>query len=553
MSTFVIGPNHGIDQVASLDISIGNVAQMGRDEKLTARRRLDEIAFACEEELDFEDAHRRSKLPYPRPEQAQRALGAKNALFNPGSSYSRLREGLRDIAQTDLELREVDVRDRQADYERYSADPDVKTMKADVGRKVGEKKVALPAVGEVGLDKLHGYYYDPREEVREATYGAFRQLDDIEAVALPVIDKLDQKVRSGSRFLHFLEIAARQTELPDTPILEQMMRDFVAGTKDVYERLFRELISTGLVKPWNLDFIISEKDPFFRARVPTDAPELFRAAVDLLRVMGYPDSVIDLYNPQKPGVFMDLEERDGKFERAVTYSLGAFSLGKTALLYNPRTYKPLPRERWKVLHHELARGVHYEMSRRAALVHGAAFFSDGSIASTTITSIHKALAMQRSFWSNYIQGVDEEQLHKWNVFSDLRRQYGNITLAVGEILMHRNGVDKARDAFHEAMKLTRSDLVQPAPVPSSSYIATSHLWNTPGALFPYAFGDFYAVVVVQKMRDEFCDLPCRDAGPFLMEKLMTGNVTPLHQRVLTATGTADIVGNAIQYFNDAVK
>lgn len=553
MAHFAFDQNHGIDQLASLDISLGDVAQMGREERLQTRRRLDEVASACEEELDFEDAHKRCALPYPRADKAKVAQVAKNALFAPHGPYDRIRAACREIAQTDLELREWDIRGRQADYEHFNSDPEV-TEKRDVVRgAAGKRKIILPVVGTVDLESVHEHYYYPDERVREATTRSYRGLDDIEALALPVIGLLDEKVRSQSKHPHFLDVVARQTELPDSLSLEQMLRRFVAETKDVYERLFRELISTEAIKPWNLEFLISKKDPFFRAQVPTDPSELLDAAVALLGALGYPHSLRDLYKPGKPGVFIDLEEREGKHARAVTYTLGAFSRDKNILVYNPRTYRSIPRERWRIFHHELARGVHYEMSRRAASVYGAAFSADGKIASTTITSIHKALAMEPSFLSRYIAGVDQENLHKWNVFSDLRRLYRDITLALGEILIHRGGVEHARDAFYEAMKLTQSDLVEPGPTPSPSYIASSHLWSTPGVLFTYPFGDFYAVAVVQKLRDAFGSLPCAQVGPFLMEKLMTGNIKSIHDRVVATTGTGNLVDNAARYFRNAVK
>src|SRR3989344_2063463 len=541
----------GIDRVPDLKLKVGDIRGMSAEKLRETRKRIDSLAMACEEELDYEDGYRRSALPgpYSRLTKASDALELKKKIFASDGNYSRLVARLGEIATTELEIRETDIRQRQATFERFRSDTDVKTARDKVGSMWGKKKILIPELGEVSLAQMKDGYVHPNEDVRKATLEAALSLDDLEAVALPAIKTLNDKVRQDSQFPHFVEVQAHYSELPKAAVLEEMMRTFVVGTKKLYEALFRELISNEPVKTWNLDFLISKRDPFFRAEVPREPEKLFAIAKELFEKIGYKPELLNcLFDRTRPGVFIDLEPRQGKLGSA-TFSLGAESFGKNVMVHNPANYETDPRRRWYTLPHEFAHAVHYEMSRRAAVVYGAAFFVENTVTTETITSIHQALAMEKKAWLGHILDVDERELQKWNVFTDLRRMYGNINLSIGEIGMHCHGVEKARETFHEARELTKPEMLEGIR-PSSSYAGVTHVWNTPGSLFPYVFGDFYAIAVLQKLRETFGSTISPDTAPFLIEHLMTGNIPPMHERVVKATGTTDIVENAVRYFNE---
>src|SRR3989344_3760901 len=130
-----------------------------------------------------------------------------------------------------------------------------------------KRRITVESLGEISLDKVGTLLQThPDTKVRESLFMKARELDDLERKVHEEIDTLNNAVRRHARAHNFFEVRAAYCEV-DPAKVEQMMRKFVDGTKQTYEKLVRELIGQEKIAPWDLNYVIAQKDPFTRLGV----------------------------------------------------------------------------------------------------------------------------------------------------------------------------------------------------------------------------------------------------------------------------------------------
>ncbi len=544
----------GMDLIGgNVDIPVRDVSTMTFAEVKAALDHYDIILSAAEEETDLDILYQRGGKESPRADAAKKAREAKTLIHSPGSTYHRLIARFADLATEPVDRRAVALREIHAVYERFVSDPEFDADRKTTLDAYRKRRISVPAVGEVGLDRVGTLLQShPDSEVRKAVYLGSRALDDIEALVHHEINRLNSRVHERSQSPDFFSVRANYCEVPADAV-ELTMRAFVDGTKETYEKLFRELITSEKIKPWDFAYLVTQKDPFTSFPIPTDPHRLLAIGLDLLRKVGYDSELVDRLYGSREGVYLDIEEREGKGPGAFTCSLGPFSHGKNILFYNPRNFEADARRRWTVFPHELGHGIHHEMSREASARYGAVFFGENTVGLEVISKFHDALPLEEAFSSAHFTGSDLKHIKKWQIYTDLSSAYGIIRLSIGDMTMHREGTQAARGGFHSGYELVRPELVDDTLGPSSAYVLTHHLFNQPGYIFTYFMADLYRLALLQAAREQNGALITPNTASFLTDKIMVGNVRSMHERVVRTTGTSDLVGNATRYFNDSVR
>ena len=510
----------------------------------------DRILSASEEETDLDIFYQRGGRTNPRAEKAKEAYSWKTVIHLEGSEYRKLLNHFANIAEEGLDTRAVDLRKRHALYEQFLSDPEfIEQRKAALGA-YNKRRITVESLGEISLDKVGTLLQThPDTKVRESLFMKARELDDLERKVHEEIDTLNNAVRRHARAHNFFEVRAAYCEV-DPAKVEQMMRKFVDGTKQTYEKLVRELIGQEKIAPWDLNYVIAQKDPFTRLGVSMNPSVLMAAGLELLNNIGYdPIIVKGLFQPGEV-VHIDIEKREGKGPGAFTCSVGPYSLSKNILFYQPTMFEGDASRRLTVFPHELGHAIHHEMNRLASRRHGAIFFTENTVGLEIVSKFHDALPLEEAYLTAHYTGTDAKTLTKWSTFNTLHAMYGLIRIALGDIGMHRRGTEHAQEAFHEGSELVKPENVEPRMGPSPAYVLAHHVFNQPAYLFTYFLADLYRIALLETVRQAHGSLITPKTGPFLIEKVMTGNITPMHERVVKATGTTDIVENAIRYFNE---
>lgn len=484
-----------------------------------------------------------------------------NKINTPGSIYRQLINRFIELAEETLDKRDAKLRSMRLLYDLYMNDPyfnrlqervqdAYKTRTLPVYNILPEgKPLPLRLAGQAMLKVGNS-------EKRKQIFIERRKLDDLELVLHDEIFYLTQLVADddspkAKQFTDFCQIMAAYSESGTIQDIEVMMRRFVNETKKIYNNLTMELISSELVEPWDISFLIREKNPFTKLEVSTDPYELLASGLDIMESVGYPEIIRELHNPENPRVKLDIEDRDGKRKGAGAATLGPFSNGKNLLYYDSEDYKATPLKRWTTFPHELSHVIQfYIMREQAEVSEHSILFKDSLTAAETISKFHELVAKDPLVFEQYLNvtGTDNDHLAKWNLFLMLNSLYSKIGLVLGELAMHRN-VENARENFREAGRFVKRSIINPYEDEhiSTSYAAIQHLHNHPGYDFSYFMGELNALALAQTVRRNHGTLLTDNTAPYIINNLMTGNSKPIQERVRLATGVTDVLDNAINY------
>jgi len=119
--------------------------------------------------------------------------------------------------------------------------------------------------------------------------------------------------------------------------------------------------------------------------------------------------------------------------------------------------------------------------------------------------------------------------------------------------MNTKGPEHARKTSLEAEKLTRPEVVMGEFKESSFYAIVDHLFNSPGYYSSYFTGNLFSLALYQTMKWHFQSVFSPRTGPFLIENIMTGNTSPMGERISKATGIPRLEDAAVEYFKDEYK
>ncbi len=507
-----------------------------------------ELSF-LEEETDLDAFLDKGGKDSSRKDKNKEAERRKLEISAQDGLYSRLLDRFEALAINPLDLRAVELRKHQMIYDLVLGGSEFNDASKAVGKVYREKQ--LQVNGDlVGISKIMQLVQgDHSETIRRAAYFALRELDDLEASLHAQVGIINGIIRTTDKgFTNIIDVRTYCCESVSSQDLKALIFRFVNETKSIFNALYHELISDTSVNPWDSSYLSILKDPFSKLNVPQDPKELFNIALSILVDLGYERNFIkDFYNPERPGVFLDIEQRDGKKSGAATFSLGPFSKGKNMLYYDPTVFVPNPRRRWTVFPHELGHGIHHEFSRREG--QDAIFYDEPVNSSETFSFFHESAASSPEALKKYlgINYSDASVLAKWELFKSLAQIYTSAAITLGEIGMHVDGPLYARERFFEAETLTRAENIRSFSE-SSSYTSTPHLHAVPGYYLGYFLAHLNQVALTHSIKQELGTLFHPKTARILTEKLMIGNVAPIHERIASVTGISDTLTGSIEYF-----
>jgi hypothetical protein len=539
------------------------IDRMDASEVAATLKEYDSELSYLEEETDFKGFNEFGGRKNPRSAKATQAEERKEKINQPDGDYQKLISRSLEVAESPLERRAVDLRRRRALYDALENQPEFIRLRDATRATYGQKRLKIDGVGEVSIGRAQMLMQkETNPSIREALYHALRtELADVEVAFFDEIKTLNGLVAKisptmGHNFTNFFEVSANYCEAPSPEHIGKMMRRFVEETKDIYNALIRELVSAEHINPWDFGFIMNQRDPFTKLPVPQDPTELFNAGLALLKDFGYPQTLVDeLYDSKSPGVFLDIEKRDGKIPGAATFSLGPLSIGKNMLYYEPVVFSGNPRKRWGVFPHEFGHGLHFNYSRLAAKESGAIFFIESTPGSETISETHENAAFHPAALEKYL-GVSQNDFDlfaKWKLFNDIAQMYGMARVALGELAIHTQGVEHARTGNLEAEILTRPDIIKGTPRESTMYLTTPHIHGQPGYYFAYFVAANYEGALSHSIRAKNGTLLSPATAQTLTRDIMVGNTTPMAERIAKATGEKDFIGSVIKDCKERYK
>lgn len=373
------------------------IEEMSLEEVRILLRKFDRELSFLEEETDLDVYHEDNGTESFRNDKAREAERRKEVISSPNSLYPSLVKRFDELVDSPIELRAADMRRRRIVYDAVLGITEFSEARKKVGKAYTEKKVDVESHGMVSIDEAEKMLQgNESESLRRSAYFALRNLDDLEHLLHEEVQVLTGLVRknAGNGFVNIFDVRTYYCESQNPLELRSLILKFVNETKEIYDFLFSKLITHDVVEPWNSGYLSITKDPFSTLEVPQDPYKLFEIALEILIDLGYdPDFIQDFYNPNKPGVFLDIEEREGKKPGAATFSLGPYSKGKNMLRYNPTLFKTNSRRRWTVFPHELGHGIHHEFSRRED--QDPIFFDESTDASETFSIFHESAATSK--------------------------------------------------------------------------------------------------------------------------------------------------------------
>ncbi|MCX6741997.1 MAG: M3 family metallopeptidase [Candidatus Pacearchaeota archaeon] len=539
------------------------ISRMNEAEILAELRKVDRELSWCEEETDYEGFHRFGGRENPRKDKAKEAERRKAKIGEPESVYNRLIARSLKVARNPLALRAADLRARRSLYDALENQEEFVERRNKTRECYGKKRLKIDGPGEISIGQAQRILQTEADPgIRKAIYCALRiELGDVEELFFDEIRTLNGLVAkiaptAGHNFTNFFEVSANYCEAPSPEEIGGMMRRFVDETKEIYNKLVRELISGVQIDQWDLSYLMTQKDPFTKLEVPQDPKVLFGLGLSILKDLGYDSAFVDmLYDSKNPGVFLDIEQREGKIPGAATFSLGPFSFGKNMLFFEPVIFSGNPRKRWGVFPHEFGHGVHHHFSRRAVRRNGAIFFIESTPGSETISETHEDAAFDPIALEKYlgVKGDGAAHFAKWRLLNDLAQLYGMARVTLGELAIHSKGVEYARSGSLEAELLTRPEILRGKPTESTAYVTTPHIHGQPGYYFAYFVAALYERALSHSIREKNGTIFSPATARTLIDDIMVGNVAPMADRIRKATGESDFIGSVIRDFKDEYK
>jgi len=131
--------------------------------------------------------------------------------------------------------------------------------------------------------------------------------------------------------------------------------------------------------------------------------------------------------------------------------------------------------------------------------------------------------------------------------------YGIIRVSLGELGMHRKGVDHARLSNLEAESLVRPEIIKGELSESSSYISTPHIHRQPGYYPAYFIAALYKDALSHSLKQKNGTIVSPLTAKCFIENIMIGNVTSMENRISKVIGETDFIGSSIELFKNNYK
>jgi hypothetical protein len=546
----------GLDalDVPVLEMDFGSVGEMDIGQVRDALQKFDyELSF-LEEEVDLGSSLTNyCSLDNPRAAETEEANRRKEAIAQPGGTYDLLVRRFTGLAESDIDKRAADLRARQAFGSAVISGSVFRDTKRGTNTAFKEWSATVDGVGAFSLKDINPLLQTTLDrDTRKAIYLASRDLESVEEKLGTQIEEVNTVIAGlapqfGVAVTNPFELKMHEYETPVPGEVIALFTRFVEQTKGIYDTLFAELVTCEEIQPWDLSFLLVQKDPFAKLDVPQDPFVLLGKATQFLKDLGYDHTLIDeLYALDNPNVHIDIEAREGKLPAAMTCSLGPFSKGKGILYYEPTVFSGNARKRWGVFPHELGHGLHYHFTRRVT-DKGAVFFWEPTPTSETFSMFHDGLARGPDALERYL-GTDPsmvDHLQKWELLLTLEKIYSIARISAVEHSLHTKGIDAARKTFAEVENFTSPKNCQDVQ-PSSGYAMVGHIHAMPGYYCSYNLAELNRLAIMAEVRQRQ-KTPGFNIAKFVSGELMTGNVLPMSERVRRVTGVTDVAANAARY------
>ncbi len=397
---------------------------------------------------------------------------------------------------------------------------------------------------------------EPNSKKREIVYRNLGNQDELEAKLHEQVKGLTKLIQETSQgeYRNLYDFYTEYCESPSPEEITEIMTKFVEGTKPTYEKLTLELISPEKMNPWESIFLYVQKNPLSKIDAPKDPHKLLEIGKSIVGDLGFRKPFLDnLLDENKPGIFLDIEEREGKRMPGGFVSFGPYSKGKFLICYKPSYFETRGQRRLDSFAHEIGHRVHTHFNRQTIKNPGDAIFvTENTIGKETISTFTGNSSLEREPLEKYfnITGNDFEFFKKWILLSNLNSLYSLARSTITEIAMHTKGPEHTRKANQEAVELTRSELIKPVDSPTN-YATIPHFTNSPGYMFSYFFTKVNNVAITHALREKAPLFSANTAKT--LTGIMIGNVKPIQERVTDITGKNDFINFAINYFNSEYK
>lgn len=199
----------------------------------------------------------------------------------------------------------------------------------------------------------------------------------------------------------------------------------------------------------------------------------------------------------------------------------------------------------------MGHGLHYHFTRRC-VDQGAIFFWEPIPTTETFSMLHEGIAVSFDVLKKYLPvDLDQEKhFELWNLLRTLKGIYSIAQVSTMEWALHTEGVQEARETFAEMERLTLPKQVEDGIHPSSAYASVPHVHQMPGYYWSYGIAELNRIAIMTEIQHRQRSNPRLNIAEFVTNELMTGNATPLSERIRRVTGVTDIAENAVCYVRD---